>query len=85
MTDYSRSNILLPILKKPKLLNALDGKDAQFTFQTFDDVKDGRKKSKSLLTAKPLIFAHILQGIFNQHKQALSRAPRQRCRRICHC
>ena len=40
MTDYSRSNILLPHFEEAEaFLNALDGKDAQFTFQTFDDVK----------------------------------------------
>ena len=41
MTDYSRNNILLPHFERSRsLLNALDGKDAQFTFQTFDDVGD---------------------------------------------
>ena len=49
MTDYSRSNILLPHFEVAEaLLNALDGKDAQFTFQTFDDVEVWRMKKKTL-------------------------------------
>jgi hypothetical protein len=41
MTDYSRSNIVLsPIFEEAEVfLEALAGKDAQFTFQTFDDVE----------------------------------------------
>ena len=62
MTDYSRSSILLPHFEEAEaFLNALDGKDAQFTFQTFDDVKDRKEKS----------LARIFHGTLNQHKQVL--------------
>ena len=45
MTDYSRSNILLPHFEEAEpFLNALD---TQFTFQTFDDVK-GRQDIRLL-------------------------------------
>ena len=40
MTDYIRSNILLPHFEVAEaFLTALAGQDAQFTFQTFDDVE----------------------------------------------
>ena len=41
MTNYSSSNTaLLPIFEEAEVfLTALAGQDAQFTFQTFDDVK----------------------------------------------
>ena len=46
MTDYSCSNILLPHFEEAEaFLNALDGKDAPFTFQTFDDVKERQDKT----------------------------------------
>ena len=49
MTDYSRSNILLPHFEEAEaLLNALDGKDAQFTFQTLMMLKCGVMKKKTL-------------------------------------
>ena len=63
MTDYSRSNILLPHFEEAEaFLNALDGKDAQFTFQTFDDVKGRQDKT----------LAHIYHGTFNKHKKTLA-------------
>ena len=63
MTDYSRSNILLPHFEEAEaFLNALDGKDAQFTFQTFDDVKGRQDKT----------LAHIYHGTFNEHEQTLA-------------
>jgi putative DNA primase/helicase len=62
MTHYSRSNILLPHFEEAALfLEALAGKDASFTFQTFDDVKDRKEKS----------LTRIFHGTFNQHKQVL--------------
>ena len=40
MTDYSRSNIILPIFEEAEaFLTALAGQEAPFTFQTFDDVE----------------------------------------------
>ena len=63
MTDYSRSNILLPHFEEAEaFLNALDGKDAQFTFQTFDDVKGRQDKT----------LVRIDHGTFNEHKQTLA-------------
>ena len=63
MTDYSRSNILLPHFEVAEaLLNALDGKDAQFTFQTFDDVKGRQDKT----------LTHIYHGTFNEHNKTLA-------------
>ena len=48
MTDYSRSNILLPHFEEAQtFLTALAGQDVPFTFQTFDDVK-GRQDIRLL-------------------------------------
>jgi len=60
MTDYSRSNILLPHFEEAEaFLNALD---TQFTFQTFDDVKGRQDKT----------LAHIYHGTFNEHNKTLA-------------
>ncbi|MCB1658915.1 MAG: DUF3987 domain-containing protein, partial [Pseudomonadales bacterium] len=63
MTDYSRSNILLPSFEEAEaFLTALAGKDAPYTFQTFDDVKGRQDKT----------LARIYHGTFNEHKHALA-------------
>ena len=63
MTNYSNdTGVLSPSFDKAALfLEVLSGKDASFTFQTFDDVKDRKEKS----------LARIFHGTFNQHKQVL--------------
>ena len=62
MTNYSSHGVLSPCFEEAALfLEALAGKDASFTFQTFDDVKDRKEKS----------LARIFHGTFNQHKQVL--------------
>ncbi|MCB1658758.1 MAG: PriCT-2 domain-containing protein, partial [Pseudomonadales bacterium] len=53
-------------------LNALDGKDVPFTFQTFDDVKVWSEEKQKFINRQAPNLAHIFQGIFNQHKQALA-------------
>ncbi len=71
MTDYSRSNILLPHFEEAEaLLNALDGKDAQFTFQTFDDDKERLAANKEEKGYDP--FAKVLHGTLNTHKRHLA-------------
>jgi len=41
MTNYSSHGVLSPCFEEAEVfLEALAGKDAQFTFQTFDDVKE---------------------------------------------
>jgi len=69
MTDYSRSNPVLPSFEEAEVfLTALAGQDTPFTFQTFDDVKDRKEKS----------LARIFHGTFNQHKQVLKALNAQR-------
>ena len=71
MTDYSRSNIILPIFEEAEaFLTALAGQDAQFTFQTFDDVKERSTANKKEKGYDP--FAKVLHGTLNTHKHALS-------------
>ena len=73
MTDYNRSNILLPHFEEAEVfLETLAGKDAQFTFQTFDDVKVWSEEKQKFINRQAPNLAHIFQGIFNQHKQALA-------------
>ena len=57
MTDYSRSNgVLSPSFEEAALfLEALVGKDAPCTFQTFDDMKvwnEDKKKLKVIILLK---------------------------------
>ena len=72
MTDYSRSNpVLSPHFDECKIfIHTLAGKDAQFTFQTFDDVKERLAANKKEKGYDP--FAKVLHGTFNQHKDALA-------------
>ena len=72
MTNYSSSNTaLLPIFEEAEaFLTALAGQDAQFTFQTFDDVKERLAANKKEKGYDP--FARVYNGTFNQHKNALA-------------
>ena len=73
MTDYSRSNILLPHFEEAEaFLNALDGKDAQFTFQTFDDVEVWSDEKKKNIKRQNKDLVRVYHGTFNEHKQALA-------------
>jgi len=71
MTNYSSHGVLSPCFDKAALfLEALAGKDASFTFQTFDDVKERLKANKKDKGFDP--FARVYNGTFNQHKNALA-------------
>jgi hypothetical protein len=73
MTDYSRSNILLPHFEEAEaFLTALAGQDAPFTFQTFDDVKVWSEEKQKFINRQAPNLARIFQGTLNQHKQALA-------------
>ena len=73
MTDYSRSNILLPHFEEAEdFLNALDGKDAQFTFQTFDDVEVWSDEKKKNIKRQNKDLVRVYHGTFNEHKQKLA-------------
>ena len=69
MTNYSSSNTaLLPIFEEAEaFLTALAGQDAQFTFQTFDDVKERLAANKKEKGYDP--FAKVLHGTLNTHKR----------------
>jgi len=89
MTDYSRSNIILPIFEEAEaFLTPLAGKDAQFTFQTFDDVKVWSEEKQKMIPRKDTPNApnvvRVLNGTLNTHKR-LSRAKCKRCRRVRYC
>jgi hypothetical protein len=53
-------------------LNALDGKDAQFTFQTFDDVEVWSDEEKKNIKRMDKSLVRVYHGTFNEHKQALA-------------
>ena len=74
MTDYSRSNgVLSPSFEEAALfLEALVGKDAPCTFQTFDDMKVWNEDKKKFINRANKSLAHIYHGTFNQHKNALA-------------
>ena len=73
MTDYSRSNILLPHFEEAEaFLNALDGKDAQFTFQTFDDVEVWSDEKQKNIKRQNKDLVRVYHGTFNEHKQKLA-------------
>ena len=73
MTDYSRSNILLPHFEEAEaFLNALDGKDAQFTFQTFDDVEVWDEAKQKAVKRMDKNLVRVLHGTLNEHKHALA-------------
>jgi hypothetical protein len=62
---------LSPSFDKAALfLEVLSGKDASFTFQTFDDVKERLKANKKDKGYDP--FAKVLHGTLNTHKDALA-------------
>ncbi|MEN9429929.1 MAG: hypothetical protein RJA86_788 [Pseudomonadota bacterium] len=74
MTDYSRSSgVLSPSFDEAALfLDALAGKDAPCTFQTFDDMKVWNEDKKKFINRANKSLAHIYHGTFNQHKNALA-------------
>ena len=73
MTDYSRSNILLPHFEEAEaFLNALDGKDAQFTFQTFDDVEVWSDEKQKNIKRQNKDLVRVYHGTFNEHKKTLA-------------
>ena len=73
MTDYSRSNILLPHFEEAEVfLEALAGKDAQFTFQTFDDVEVWSDEKQKNIKRQNKDLVRVYHGTFNEHKQKLA-------------
>ena len=73
MTDYSRSNIILPIFEEAEVfLEALAGKDAQFTFQTFDDVEVWDEAKQKAVKRMDKNLVRVLHGTLNEHKHALA-------------
>lgn len=74
MTNYSSSNTaLLPIFEEAEaFLTALAGQDAQFTFQTFDDVEVWDEAKQKAVKRMDKNLVRVLHGTFNQHKDALA-------------
>jgi hypothetical protein len=73
MIDYSRSNILLPHFEEAEaFLNALYGKDAQFTFQTLDDVEVWSDEKQKHIKRQNKDLVRIYHGTFNEHKKTLA-------------
>lgn len=73
MTNYISHGVLSPIFEEAEVfLEALAGKDAQFTFQTFDDVKVWNEDKKKFVNRADKTLTRIYQGTFNQHKAALA-------------
>jgi len=71
MTNYISHGVLSPIFEEAEaFLTALAGKNAQFTFQTFDDVKERLAANKKEKGYDP--FAKVLHGTLNTHKDALA-------------
>jgi hypothetical protein len=85
MTDYSRSNILLPHFEEAEaFLNALAGQDAPFTFQTFDDVKVWSEEKQKFINRQAPNLARIFHGkvLLKSDKQYCTRLTSDR---ICFC
>ena len=74
MTNYSSSNTaLLPIFEEAEVfLEALAGKDAQFTFQTFDDVEVWDEAKQKAVKRMDKNLVRVLHGTLNEHKHALA-------------
>ena len=74
MTNYSSSNTaLLPIFEEAEVfLEALAGKDAQFTFQTFDDVEVWDEAKQKAVKRMDNSLVRVCHGTFNEHKQTLT-------------
>jgi len=74
MTNYSRSNpVLSPHFDECKIfIHNLAGKDAQFTFQTFDDVKVWSEEKQKMIPRKDKNLVRVLHGTLNEHKHALA-------------
>ena len=74
MTNYSRSNpVLSPHFDECKIFtHTLAGKNAQFTFQTFDDVEVWDEAKQKAVKRMDKNLVRVLHGTFNQHKNALA-------------
>ena len=74
MTNYSNdTGVLSPSFDKAALfLEVLSGKDAQFTFQTFDDVEVWDEAKQKAVKRMDKNLVRVLHGTFNQHKDALA-------------
>ena len=74
MTNYSSSNTaLLPIFEEAEaFLTALAGQDAQFTFQTFDDVEVWDEAKQKAVKRMDKNLVRVLHGTLNEHKHALA-------------
>ena len=74
MTNYNLNGDTLPqcFEEAALFLEALAGKDAPCTFQTFDDMKVWNEDKKKFINRANKSLAHIYHGTFNQHKNALA-------------
>jgi len=74
MTNYSRSNpVLSPHFDECKIfIHKLAGKNAQFTFQTFDDVEVWDEAKQKAVKRMDKNLVRVLHGTFNEHKHALA-------------
>ncbi len=74
MTNYSNdTGVLSPSFDKAALfLEVLSGKDASFTFQTFDDVEVWDEAKQKAVKRMDKNLVRVLHGTFNQHKNALA-------------
>lgn len=85
MTNYSNdTGVLSPSFDKAALfLEVLSGKDASFTFQTFDDVKERLAANKKEKGYDP--FARVYNGNIQPTQKRISRAKCEGCGCLCHC
>jgi len=74
MTNYSRSNpVLSPHFDECKFfIHKLAGKNAQFTFQTFDDVEVWDEAKQKAVKRMDKNLVRVLHGTLNEHKHALA-------------
>jgi len=74
MTNYSNdTGVLSPSFDKAALfLEVLSGKDASFTFQTFDDVEVWDEAKQKAVKRMDKNLVRVYHGTFNEHKQTLS-------------
>ena len=77
MTNYISHGVLSPIFEEAEVfLEALAGQDAQFTFQTFDDVKVWSEEKQKMIPRKGTPNApdvvRVFNGTFNAHKHTLA-------------
>jgi len=74
MKNYSRSNpVLSPHFDECKIfIHNLAGKNAQFTFQTFDDVEVWDEAKQKAVKRMDKNLVRVLHGTLNEHKHALA-------------